>query len=369
MQRVRVLLLTPRLGGGGAQHVMALLAGELSREKYEVHLGLLTTADAEATALPQWVTVHALGAGRTRTRAIQLLRLVWRVRPAVILSGAAEANFLTLLLRPFFPLRTAVLVRQNGTVSSALAHGDLPRYTRVLYRLLYPRADRVICQSRAMAEDLGRELNMGEKQIAVLPNPVDINGIRAAMNAPSKRHGLGPHLLAVGRLSHEKGFDLLLEAMVSVRERFPHADLIIAGTGKEEEALKRQCRALHLESTVSFIGYVDRIYEFFPGTTLFVLSSRYEGMPNSLLEAAAAELPLVATPASEGIRDLLRGRRGTWLADEISAEALAATIVTALEEIRPGERFGHGFFPAVKERPEQIAGWGSQSAKTGTMSD
>jgi len=189
------------------------------------------------------------------------------------------------------------------------------------------------------------------------------------MSAPSKRHGKGPHLLAVGRLSREKGFDLLLEAMVSVRERFPDVDLIIAGVGKEEAALKGQSRSLHLETAVSFIGYVDRLYEFFPGTTLFVLSSRYEGMPNSLLEAAAAGLPLVATPASEGITDLLRDRPGIWLANEISAEALAATLITALEEIRPGERFGHGFFPALKERPEQMAGWSRQSANTRTISD
>jgi glycosyltransferase involved in cell wall biosynthesis len=115
-----------------------------------------------------------LGPGRARAATLRLLRLVWRLRPDVILSSAPEISFLALLLRPFFPARTRVLVRQNGTVSAGLAHGGVPRYTRLLYRLLYRRADRVICQSRAMAEDLTRETGVRDEQIVVLPNPVDL---------------------------------------------------------------------------------------------------------------------------------------------------------------------------------------------------
>jgi glycosyltransferase involved in cell wall biosynthesis len=346
-QRVRILLLIPRLGYGGAQHVMALLAREASREKYDIHLGLVAAARPDPAALPPWVTVHALGAGRTRAGAFALLHLVRRLRPQVILSGAAEVSFLVLLLRPFFPPGTTILVRQNSTVSSALAFGRVPRYTRWLYRLLYRRADRVVCQSHAMAEDLTQELHLGKERIAVLPNPVDVKAIRAAMDGPSARIGPGPHLLAVGRLEPEKGFDLLLRALAAVRERFPGADLIIAGQGREEAALKDLCRSLYLETAVSFVGYVDPVYAFFPGTTLFVLSSRYEGMPNSLLEAAAAGLPLVATPASAGLVDLLRDQPGAWLAPEVSADTLAMTIIAALEAIHPGERFSHAFFPSI----------------------
>jgi glycosyltransferase involved in cell wall biosynthesis len=242
------------------------------------------------------------------------LRLVWRLRPGVILSGAPEVSFLALLLRPLFPPKTRVLVRQNATVSAALAFCGLPLYTRWLYRLLYRHADRVICQSRAMAEDLARELGLGAEQIAVLPNPVDVEGIRAASKAPHQWAGPGPHLVAAGRLAPEKGFDMLLNALAAVRGRFPHADLIVAGAGQEETALKSLCHSLGLEAAVSFAGQVDCPYAFFPGATVFVLSSRYEGMPNALLEAAAAGLPLVALPASGGVRDLLRGQPGAWLA-------------------------------------------------------
>jgi glycosyltransferase involved in cell wall biosynthesis len=346
-QRTKILLLTPQLGGGGAQHVMALLARGLSRERFEVHLGLVRARDAGAGAIPLWVTVHALGARRARAATLPLLLLVWRLRPNVILSGAPEISFLALFLRPFLPPGTRVLVRQSGTVSSGLAHGGVPRYTRLLYRLLYRRADRVICQSRAMAEDLARETGVRNEQIAVLPNPVDLEGILAARNAPSLWSGPGPHLLAVGRLSREKGFDLLIEALAALRGRFPEADLTLVGSGREESALKALSRSLKIETAVRFAERVDPPYMFFQGATLFVLPSRYEGMPNALLEAAAAGLPLVSTPASGGVVDLLRGRPGAWLAAEVSAAALTKALELALENLHPRDRFRHGFFPSA----------------------
>jgi glycosyltransferase involved in cell wall biosynthesis len=147
----------------------------------------------------------------------------------------------------------------------------------------------------------------------------------------------------VGRLSREKGFDLLLEAMARVREQFPDADLLIAGAGPEEAALKAQCRKLGLEHAVRLAGHLQRPSIYFPGASAFVLASRHEGLPNALLEAAAAGLPIVASPASGGIVDLLRGQPGAWLAARIDAGALADSILAALRALQPAQRFSHPF--------------------------
>jgi glycosyltransferase involved in cell wall biosynthesis len=347
--RPRVLLLIPHLGGGGAERVMALLARGLSAEKYELHLGLITQAEAGGEGLPSWIQIHALGAPRVRAGAFRLLRLVRRLKPRLILSGIFHLNFLVLLLRPFFPHGTRVLVRQNGTVSSALNSGGLSWTTRLLYRRLYRRADRVICQTRAMAEDLAQELGLPEGRFAVLPNPVDVEEIRHSIGLnPAPQTGPGPHLLAVGRLSREKGFDLLLRALVSVRGEFPGVSLLIAGTGPEDAALKAERHALGLDEAVRFTGCVARPWSLFPEATLFVLPSRHEGLPNALLEAAAAGLPIVALPACEGLVELLRGQPGVWLAPEISVEALVASLLAALHALRPGERFAHPFVEAFR---------------------
>jgi glycosyltransferase involved in cell wall biosynthesis len=342
--RPRVLLLIPHLGGGGAEQVTALLARGLSNSAYELHLGLITQADAGPQPMPDWIDVHALGVRRVRFAAFRLLGLIRRIKPDVILSNMAHLNLIVLLLRPFFPPNTRVLVRQNGTASAALAFGDQPRYTRLLYRLLYRRADRVICQTQAMADDFACEFRMTQARLTVLLNPVDVDAIRDdAGKNPNLWTGPGPHLLAVGRLAPVKGFDLLLQALATVRERFPDAYLVIAGAGAEEVNLTIQQRNLGLESAVRFAGYVDRPSKYFPGASLFVLSSRHEGMPNCLLEAAAGGLPIVAMPASGGVTDLLHCQPGAWLAKEISAPALAASLVAALEALRQGQRFEHPF--------------------------
>lgn len=342
--RSRILLLIPHLGGGGAEQVTALLAQGLSQNRYELHLGLITQSHFSSESIPSWVHIHALGARRVRAGAFRLLGLIWRLKPDLILSSMAHLNFLVLLLRPFFPRGTRVLVRQNGTVSAALDFGDLPGYTRLFYRLFYRHADRIICQSRAMANDLAKECGIAKKQLTVLHNPVDVDAIRdAASKSSNQWSGPGPHLLAVGRLATVKGYDLLLKALAIVRERFPNANLIIAGAGAEESALKAQRHQLGLDAAVRFVGHVEQPSAYFQGAELFVLSSRHEGLPNALLEAAAAGLPVVALPASGGVVDLLRDQPGAWLATKITSESLAASLIQALEVLQPGQRFSYTF--------------------------
>lgn len=340
-QRPRILLLIPHLGGGGAEQVTLLLAQNLSGKKYDLHLGLVTQKSPGVRTLPPSVAVHALGARRVRSGAFALLRLVWRLRPDLILSGMAHLNFLVLLLRPFFPQGTRVLIRQNSTVSSSLAAGNLPVWTPLMYRFLYHHADRVICQCPAMAKDLRNEIGISPRKLAVLPNPVDLQHLRAPAVTRNHWTGPGPHLLAVGRLSTQKGFDLLLQALAILKLRFPSADMTIAGTGPEESTLKASCRELGIDAAVRFPGHIESPAAYFAGASLFVISSRNEGLPNALLEAAAAGLPLAALPASDGIVDLLYGKPGVRVAREVSASALAESLVAALEMLRPGERFRH----------------------------
>jgi glycosyltransferase involved in cell wall biosynthesis len=342
----KILLLIPHLGGGGAEHVAATLAQCLSREKYEVHLGMVTQTASEVSKareqFPSSVRIYALGARRVRGSAWRVLKLVWRIKPRVILSGMAHLNLLVLLLRPLFPPRTRVLVRQNGSLAATLKAGNHPRCSRMLFRLAYGRADRVICQTNSMAEELHRELGVDHTRLLVVSNPVDISGIRASAAHKDCADRLPTTgLLTVARLAPEKGIDLLLEAFAQIKNRFPSAVLRVAGTGPCESALKTQCRELGIDARVEFLGQVESPAELFREAAAFVLCSRHEGLPNALLEAAAAGMPIVATPASRGLTDLLRDKPGIWLTSGVSATTLENTLSDALTELEPGERFKH----------------------------
>lgn len=332
-----VLFLIPHLGGGGAEHVTAHLAGGLPESRFRVHLGVVTESPYGAGGLAAHVNVHRLGASRVRTAAWPLLRLVWKLKPDLIFSNMFHLNFLVLLLRPLFPRRTRCIIRQNGMTSPDTG---TRRFTRALYRMLYPRADRVVCQSEAMAEEM-RGLLGSARNLHVLPNPVATERESFHEASGDLWHRPGPRLLAVGRLTRTKGFDMLLPAFQRILQAFPEAELTILGEGPEEAALKAMSRDLGIEEQVHFAGYVAKPQAWFAGASTFVLSSHHEGIPNAMLEAAAAGLPIVSTPALGGVAELLDCAPGAWLARAISTEALAESLLAALDSLHDGQRFSH----------------------------
>jgi glycosyltransferase involved in cell wall biosynthesis len=354
-QRTKLLLLIPHLGGGGAERIAAQLTRHLDRQRFEIHLCLITEDAPGAQPPPDWIHVHRLGFKRVRQAWWRMIGLIRSERPEVMLSGMAHLNFLLLLLKPFLPGHTRILVRQNTTASSA----SKAWLSRLPYRYLYPRADGIICQSQAMATDLASHFAISRDKLTVLANPIDLRVIQTNGSAWKPHHdGLtswppsaSPRLIAVGRLAHEKGMDLLLHAIGTVRQQYPRIHLTILGIGPEEAALRNLAENLKLETAVTFAGYAENPADYYATATLFVLPSRYEGLPNALLEAAAAGLPLVATPCCSGVADLLQDAPGTWLTPAISAQSLAETVHIALAAIwhaphaseDPPQRFNHAF--------------------------
>ena len=363
-KRTKLLLLIPHLGGGGAERVAAQLARHLDPQQFDIHLALIAKDSPGAQPIPRWVQVHRLQRKRVRHAWFRLICLIHAERPDVVLSSMAHLNFLLLLLKPLLPPRTRILVRQNTTASSAAQTWS----TCFLYRHLYRHAHAVICQSRAMAADLADRFEIPRAKLKILANPVDVATILAGSRLnqqPEWPVNAWPRLLSIGRLAHEKGVDLLLHALSEIRQHHPCVHLQILGVGPEEAALRKLSLELGLEDTVSFLGYQKDLTRFYKQATLFILPSRYEGMPNALLEAAAAGLPLVATPCSAGLCDLLENAPGAWLAQSISAESLAETVLEALQSLAvpdgsapdsaPG-RFHHAFLVPY-ETPVAVAAY------------
>jgi glycosyltransferase involved in cell wall biosynthesis len=217
---------------------------------------------------------------------------------------------------------------------------------------LYPRANVIICQSEEMGEDLAVHFGIARNKLKVLYNPID-------PITPSGRFDVSiatelwpqnawPRLLAVGRLSPEKGFDLLIHAVSRLRKHYPQIHARILGSGPQEAALKQLAADLGLLEALSFPGHIRNVAAYYDGTTLFALSSRHEGMPNALLEAAMAGLPIVSTPCSSGLSQLLSTASGTWISHEISARSLVATLATALAILTKAQ---HDRFNGPSEQP------------------
>ena len=183
--RIRVLLLIPHLGTGGAQRVTATLATHLDADKYAVHLALITQASIAGADIPASVRIHCLGARRARYAALRLIALARELRPDLIFIGMAHLAPMALLPRLLLAARTRIVLRQNGALSSLLAALGPGNVSRLILAAAYRRADMIICQTESTAEELKRELRLDKDRVRVLPNPVDIQALRETCSRPS----------------------------------------------------------------------------------------------------------------------------------------------------------------------------------------
>jgi glycosyltransferase involved in cell wall biosynthesis len=174
-------------------------------------------------------------------------------------------------------------------------------------------------------------------QIVRLYNPVDVERIRAqAAAGASPLGGAGPHVVAAGRLGHQKGFDMLLDAFAGARARGVAGSLTILGNGPDRSALEEQAARLGVTDAVRFVGFQANPFAYFAAADLFVLSSRYEGLPNAALEALACGCPVVAFDCPRGVREIVQdGRNGVLLPPE-DVVGLRETLVRLLRA--PDER-------------------------------
>lgn len=333
----RVMLAVPSLHGGGAERVMVYLANHLDRARYAPLLALGALRGPYVGDVRADVPIHVLGAERARAAVPAVVRAVWRLRPDVVLSTVG-LNFAVALARPFLPWRLGVIFREGNSPSAFLA--DVGRTSprraalyRAVYRLLYARADRIVCQSDFMLDDLARRLRVPAARMTRIHNPVDVDAIRALLTEPVVYPGRGPHLVTAGKLEYQKGYDLLVPAFARVRARHAGATLTILGEGTARAALQAQAEQVGAASAVRFLGFQTNPYPYFKAADLFVSSSRYEGFANVITEAMVCGTPVVATDCPGASREVLEPGVTGWLARSEDVASLADTMCAAIAEL------------------------------------
>jgi len=331
----RILFLVPSFvaGVGGAERVITILLRHLDHSRFECHLALVGEGKAFLEDIQPEVAVHHLGVSRMRYCVPAVVRLIRRLRPDTILSTVIYLNAMLMLARPFLPGRPRILLREASLPSAFLAHGARnPRILKWSYRRLYPKADQIICLSDAAVNDMAEHLGIGRDKLVRIYNPVDVEMVRRqAEGAESPYSGPGPHVMAMGRLQHEKAYDVLLPAFSSVLKTFPQAQLAILGEGPLETQLKKQAVELGIDHAVRFPGFQKNPWPWVKHADLFVLASRFEGLPNALLEVLALGVPVVATDCPGGVREIQKSVSEIVLAPPEDHVALAAGIITALK--------------------------------------
>jgi glycosyltransferase involved in cell wall biosynthesis len=215
-------------------------------------------------------------------------------------------NIVLLAAKPFLPKGTRIVIRESTMPGIFLRQeSNWPRLWGWIVRWLYRKADKVVCLSDAMAKELAEEFEVPRELLARIYNPLDFDKVRKLADTGGNPYcGLGPNLVTAGRLSREKGFDLLLQAMPTVVSVLPKAKLLVLGEGPMQEELEKQAKKLGLDGSVHLAGFQENPWRYFKHADVFVMPSRYEGMPNALLEALAVGAQAVAADCPGAVREI-----------------------------------------------------------------
>ncbi len=335
--RTKILFLIPTLSGGGAERVIVNLLRHLDRSKFELALAVVDTRKAAYLKdLPDDIEFIDLQCSRVRYAFLKIIRLIWQRQPNIVFSTLGHLNLMLAMVKSFLPRNTRYICRETIVLSEHLnTFGNL-RIWEWGFKTFYGRVDQIICQSKDMKDDLAVNFAMPPNKLVVINNPVDIERVRRLAvesvatgmlknNAATKTDKNNIiNLVSVGRLVEHKGFDLLIDALALCAN--PRFNLTLLGEGPLLEDLQNQAKAHGIEKQVCFAGFQKNPYAFIAQADAFVLSSRYEGFPNVVLEALACGTPVIATPALGGINEILDGLDGCAIAKTLTAEGLAEAL-------------------------------------------
>jgi glycosyltransferase involved in cell wall biosynthesis len=337
----RLAFFLPGLYEGGVERIMLNLAKGIADRGYSVDLVLARAEGPFMNDIPDSIRLIDLKASRVLSSTPALMRYLRHERPMTLLS-VMYANIIAVWSKRMAGIPLRAILAEHNTLSSVVSGGKDIRwhiYPR-LAKWFYPWADGIIAVSGGVADDLAQMIKIPSDRIQVIYNPIVTPDLfeksRVSIEHPWFTSGEPPVLLAVGRLTAQKAFDVLIRAFAQVRKDHP-VRLMILGEGEKRLELEALIREYALEQDISMPGFVPNPYPYMAHAATFVLSSRWEGLPTVLVEAMALGIPIISTDCPSGPREILKDGKYGKLVPMGDQFALANAIATSLtaDVLRP----------------------------------
>ncbi len=326
----KIVFALPNLNGGGAERVIVNILRQLSRDEFEITLLLLDKTGVYLNLVPSYVNLVEIGVKRTRHALWSLVATLRALNPDLIFSTTNRMNLLLLMAKFFLPNDIKVHVREPNMPLAQIERGRLSFLYRLLIRVLYPFADRVVAQTNEMRTELIEVFKLKDSLVHTLVNPIDTKtidqGVKGSSNPYSSK---GFKFLSIGRLTHQKGFDLLIIAMKEVVKVRPDTTLYIMGDGEDRESLESLILESGLQGHIHMLGFQDNPYVYIQYCDVFVLNSRWEGLPNVVLEANYLGIPVVATKTVEYLEELILEGDNGYLIEVENIHSLVDALINS----------------------------------------
>lgn len=321
----KIMFFIPRMGGGGAERVVANLANEFDRRGDKVIIYMPTDGKSFYPLRPsvriegEDYFVSKRKGIRQLTLAVNGLRLwfaykrkVNKEKPDAVISFLTETNLIALTHK----LKNGKLI-----VSERSDPTQRSKFRQTLTRYLYPKADVLVCQSQKVADYFDC------KNTVVIPNPID----KTILPKPylNERRKV---VSAVGRLMPEKNFANLIRAFSMLSGECSEYTLEIYGEGVLRNELEALIKKLNMSGRIQLMGARRHVVDYIKDTSVFVMSSDYEGYPNALAEAMAIGLPVISTDFYTGTAREMVGAENGLLVPTNDSKALSDAIEELLSD-------------------------------------
>lgn len=329
---MRILFFIPRMGGGGAERVVANLANEFDKRGNSVVI-YTPTDDKSFYELNPNVKILGENYYISKKKIIRQINLIFngirlwfsykrqikKEKPDVVISFLTETNFIA-LTHKYKNCKLIVSERNDPT-----------RYSKVvqmLIKTLYPKSDVLVCQSKKVAAYFNCDNSV------VIPNPVD-DKILPDIYVGKRRK----FIVSVGRLTAQKNFANLITAFSKLESKYYDYKLEIYGEGPLRKSLESLIADLDLNDRVKLMGAHKDVLRQINNAALFVMSSDYEGYPNALAEAMSIGLPVICTDFNSGTARELVGKENGLLVPVNDSKALAGAMEKMLSDNDNGQKF------------------------------
>lgn len=320
-------------GVGGAERVSVLLGKSLPRKQYNVKFCLVDRNSETSIRdfIPKGFPIIIVPNVGPLRMIWKLIRIIHKEHPHTVFSSVMYLNTKILPFQFIFPKTHFVVRCENYYYTFSKKQQQIIKYT-------YKRADIIIAQTKEMGDELIEQINIDHNKVIILQNPVDtelidkmiIEGVN-----PYPQNGK-KHFVASGRFAYQKGFDLLLDAFAEVSNKRGDVDLYVVGDynyqeGKVYSNLIERAKQTGVRHLLHCVGYQKNPYPFIKYADCFVLSSRWEGLPNVLIEALYLGTPVAAFECIPVVGRIVDNGKNGYLASKENVKELCIAMDQALK--------------------------------------